>query len=284
VLHDFVKLEVAALSHIEISSWSLVYFVISSCFLEVSLAKQKHKTVLFLCTGNYYRSRFAEIYFNAVAAKMGLPWRATSRGLALERGLHNVGPIAKLTLDALTTLNVRDREACERMPMPATDADFASADYVVALKQMEHHPLLIERHPAFVEKVEFWHVEDEPGVLGLIEREVTGLAARLITGAKRQEPEPEPVAKADAVKPAKKVGDVVRVGRETKGRRGKGVTTVSDVPLAEAELQELAATLKQKCGTGGTVKDGVIEIQGDQRDRLTAVLEELGYRVKRSGG
>ncbi|MGH2551834.1 MAG: translation initiation factor [Thermomicrobiales bacterium] len=92
------------------------------------------------------------------------------------------------------------------------------------------------------------------------------------------------MATTAAAKPAKKVGGIVRVGRETKGRRGKGVTTVSDVPVAETELLELAATLKQKCGTGGTVKDGVIEIQGDQRDRLTSVLEAMGYRVKRSGG
>src|ERR1700686_4049026 len=69
---------------------------------------------------------------------------------------------------------------------------------------------------------------------------------------------------------------VVRVGRETKGRRGKGVTTVSDVPLDETGLLELAASLKQKCGTGGTVKDGRIEIQGDQRDRLARELESMG--------
>ena len=62
------------------------------------------------------------------------------------------------------------------------------------------------------------------------------------------------------------------------------MTTVSDVPLDEAALLELATTLKQRCGTGETVKDGVIEIQGDQRDRLAAVLESLGYRVKRVGG
>ena len=77
---------------------------------------------------------------------------------------------------------------------------------------------------------------------------------------------------------------VVRVGRETKGRRGKGVTTVSDLPLDELALHELATKLKQRCGTGGTVKDGRIEIQGDQRDRLVTELEALGYRVKRAGG
>jgi translation initiation factor 1 len=65
---------------------------------------------------------------------------------------------------------------------------------------------------------------------------------------------------------------------------GKGVTTVSDLPLDKAELLELAGMLKQRCGTGRTVKAGIIEIQGDQRDRLAAVLEGIGYRVKRVGG
>ena len=76
----------------------------------------------------------------------------------------------------------------------------------------------------------------------------------------------------------------VKVGRETAGRRGKGVTTVFDVPLDEDGLKNLAATLKQRCGTGGTVKDGRIEIQGDQRERIIAELEKLGYKSKRVGG
>ena len=61
-------------------------------------AKSDPKTILFLCTGNYYRSRFAEVMFNSVAAKMSLPWKATSRGLALERGIYNIGPMARLPL------------------------------------------------------------------------------------------------------------------------------------------------------------------------------------------
>ena len=75
-----------------------------------------------------------------------------------------------------------------------------------------------------------------------------------------------------------------KVGRETAGRRGKGVTTVFDVPLDESGLRELAGTLKQHCGTGGTVKEGRIEMQGDQRERIVAELERLGYKVKRVGG
>lgn len=77
---------------------------------------------------------------------------------------------------------------------------------------------------------------------------------------------------------------IVRVGRETKGRKGKGVTLVSGVPLSCEELKVLAKELKQKCGSGGTLKDGVIEIQGDHRDLLIELLKAKGWPVKRSGG
>ncbi len=77
---------------------------------------------------------------------------------------------------------------------------------------------------------------------------------------------------------------VVRVSRETKGRGGKGVTLITGLPLAEEPLKELASKLKQTCGTGGTVKDGVIEIQGDHREKLCAYLQKAGYKAKLAGG
>ena len=77
---------------------------------------------------------------------------------------------------------------------------------------------------------------------------------------------------------------IVRVQREKKGRKGKTVTTVTGVPLAPDALRELAGDLKRRCGTGGSLKDGVIEIQGDHRDTLVAELQERGYTVKRAGG
>ena len=77
---------------------------------------------------------------------------------------------------------------------------------------------------------------------------------------------------------------IVRVRRETQGRGGKTVTTVSGVGLAEDALRELAGELKRRCGTGGSVKDYVIEIQGDHRDAVVAELERRGYTVKRAGG
>jgi translation initiation factor 1 len=76
----------------------------------------------------------------------------------------------------------------------------------------------------------------------------------------------------------------VRVRREVKGRRGKTVTTIEGVPLPDAELRDLGSELKRRCGSGGAVKDGVIEIQGDHRDALVAELEGRGYTVRRAGG
>lgn len=77
---------------------------------------------------------------------------------------------------------------------------------------------------------------------------------------------------------------IVRIGRETKGRKGKGVTTISGLPGGEGELKALAARLKRCCGSGGTVKDGQIIIQGDHRTALEAELTRQGHRVKLVGG
>ncbi len=77
---------------------------------------------------------------------------------------------------------------------------------------------------------------------------------------------------------------IVRVSRETKGRKGKGVTLVTGVLLDEDGLHKLATELKRKCGAGGTVKGATIEIQGDHRDLLASEMVKRGYTVKRAGG
>lgn len=82
-------------------------------------------------------------------------------------------------------------------------------------------------------------------------------------------------------KPAQPAADgIVRVRRETKGRKGKGVTIITGVPLEDDQLKQLAKRLKAKCGSGGTVKNGVIEIQGDRRNMLKEELEAEGFTVK----
>lgn len=77
---------------------------------------------------------------------------------------------------------------------------------------------------------------------------------------------------------------IARVRRETKGRGGKTVTTVSGVPLGGEALRNLASDLKRRCGTGGTAKDGVIEIQGDHRETIVAELSRRGFTAKLAGG
>jgi len=92
---------------------------------------------------------------------------------------------------------------------------------------------------------------------------------------KEKQYKPQSVQKSDGT---------VRVGRETKGRKGSGVTVITGIPSHPEGLEKLAKQFKQQCGTGGTVKNGVIEIQGDHRDLLVAELQKLGYTAKRSGG
>jgi protein-tyrosine phosphatase len=117
------------------------------------------KTVLFLCTGNYYRSRFAEELFNHEAERAGLDWMAQSRGLALERGTNNVGLIAPVVLHTLKELTISARGA-DRFQQHCTANDLANADFVVAVKEAEHRPLMRERFAEWEHIPDYWHVDD----------------------------------------------------------------------------------------------------------------------------
>lgn len=112
-----------------------------------------------------------------------------------------------------------------------------------------------------------------------LEQSVSALLARLFGGS-----DAAPAPRKTPPPPAPRKVHTVKLSRETAGRKGKGVTVVSELPLGEDALKELATLLKNKCGTGGTAKDGRIEIQGDHRDKLAVELEKLGYKVKRAGG
>jgi translation initiation factor 1 len=104
---------------------------------------------------------------------------------------------------------------------------------------------------------------------------------RICPGCRR--PVAECVCKTSTGQPQRPTG-VVRVSRETQGRSGKGVSIVTGLPLDVEGLEQLARELKRRCGSGGTVREGVIEIQGEHRDTLVAELIKRGYPAKRSGG
>jgi len=148
-------------------------------------------TVLFLCTGNYYRSRFAEELFNFRASADCPEWRAISRGVAVDLGHKNVGPMAQATARALRARGIDVELERARKPLQLEVADLDAASHVVALKRAEHRPLLFERFPAWsaerASRVEFWRVHDvdcmaPEEALPIIEREVMSLMRRLAEG------------------------------------------------------------------------------------------------------
>ncbi len=221
--------------------------------------------VLFIGSQNLRRGRIAEILFNAAATKLNLPWRAISRGLTPGKGA-----MPKDALDYLAKAGIRDLMATARSPQALEIGDVESATKIVGFDE----PAYRDKFPAPDERVEFWNAKD----FAAIDSMVNSLIARWLGGGgPAPEPKPEREAKPKKLGPAK-------VGRETAGRRGKGVTTIFDLTLGEAELKELATKLKNLCGTGGTSKDGRIEIQGDHRDKILEELLRLGFQAKRSGG
>ena len=115
-----------------------------------------HK-ILFLCTGNYYRSRFAEMLFNALAAQKKLDWHADSRGLAL--GTSNVGPIYPGVLDHLKTLGF-PVQTDPRVPARLEIIDLETADLVVAINEVEHRPFLSRQFEQWAEQTIYWDVPD----------------------------------------------------------------------------------------------------------------------------
>lgn len=138
-------------------------------------------TVLFLCTGNYYRSRYAEHYFNAQARLKNLPWQASSRGL--QPSLENLGFMSR---DALTRLRSQGIEPAEplRYPQDLCEEDLAAASLIVAVKEAEHRPMMEACFPDWAERVRYWtihdlDVADAASGLGALEEAVQKLLGEL---------------------------------------------------------------------------------------------------------
>ena len=139
--------------------------------------------VLFLCTGNYYRSRFAEVLFNHLARERGLGWWAESRGLDLAIGVNNVGPISPHTRRACELRNLPLPEPL-RTPLMLCEADLRRARLVIAVKEAEHRAYLARLFPQWADRARYWHVHDldaatAEDAIGQLEQLVCGLLDEL---------------------------------------------------------------------------------------------------------
>ena len=142
--------------------------------------------ILFICTGNYYRSRFAEILFNRLAEQTKLNWRASSCGLATELCQTLPGVISPFAVEALSALNLTC-DSIHRQPMQLTEEALRSAKVIIALKEAEHRPLLAARYAGWEDKVLYWHIHDLDGstpdvALKGIENHVRELVEKLAAG------------------------------------------------------------------------------------------------------
>ena len=114
-------------------------------------------TVLFLCTGNYYRSRFAEELFNALCRQQGLAWQATSRGL--QTSPENLGSMSKYALDRLRAKGI-EVGAGLRLPMNLLRSDLVEADVTIAVNESEHRPMMQALYPEWADGIRYWRVHD----------------------------------------------------------------------------------------------------------------------------
>lgn len=112
--------------------------------------------LLFLCTANYYRSRFAELYFRHLAGRHQIGWQADSRGLFLDEG--NFGPLSGHTLRECERLGISTEPL--RHPLALQQDDLAAADLTIAVKELEHRPLMRWKFPAWEDGIEYWEVHD----------------------------------------------------------------------------------------------------------------------------
>jgi protein-tyrosine phosphatase len=116
-------------------------------------------TILFLCTGNYYRSRFAEMLFNHLAEVHGISWRAESRGIATETNYLLPGVISPLTCEALRVRGVPMPQV-HRDAIQCLEEDFSRFDRVIAVKETEHRPMMRRRFGRFADDIEYWEIDD----------------------------------------------------------------------------------------------------------------------------
>lgn len=236
--------------------------LIRECFGRMSPIDNGEKTLLFL-SAEEELCRLAGSTFDAEAKKMDVVWKAAAKVLPGSQAIE-----------------------CE----PATLSDVQKADLVVAVQRPGSKASLKSIFPAWSGNAEVWDLPSSNDDASSIYQNIAKIMVKLILKGGKRQPTPETtvsardIGRSSAASPQPPKTETVRVQRTSKGRGGKTVTLITGLNLEDAPLQDLARGLKQICGTGGTIKDGNIEIQGDQCDRILAELLKRGLKAKRSGG
>lgn len=254
------------------------------------------KLLLFLSQDNCKDGCVAQRAFEDEAKKMDLIWTSQARCLTSSETANSSesGSPSDIVCAVLTQSDLQRSDLVillQKDSAPSAGNSGSASSIEFSLKS---------KFPGWSGKFETWEFSGGGIEETSVRQHIGKLLVRLILqGGKRQSSSGQSVSsnpnlhisggagsasKESNSVDAKTSKDAVRVSRESKGRGGKTVTVVSGLSLDDAKLQDLAKRLKQVCGTGGTIKEGKIEIQGDQCDRVMAELQNKGFKPKRSGG
>lgn len=232
--------------------------------------------------------RIAQLLFDPEARKMEVYWIASAFCLdqnAAHSGFTKDDPEGTPFSELLNRAGIESPADLNEAPPVVTTDDLQNAKLLVFVQttaSSDYADLFAKTFPSYKGETENWTVPADENSVDSLLQNVKSLLVRLILKGGKRAPVPLPPTPT-AIKPSGPQKSV-RVRLESKGRAGKKVTVVFGLEMDSLDLDDLATSLKQTCGTGGTVKDGTIEIQGDQCDRVLAELKRRGMQAKRSGG
>jgi translation initiation factor 1 len=240
-------------------------------------AQDKPKTLLFLAKAAA-DCRLAQLLFDAEARKNDVFWNASGKPLVMTGE-----PLSETQQSILKNFEIDPSHFQGETQAVAVD-DLKNADMVILLQGSADADLR-KLFPAWSGTSETWKISSAFEKADDLKQNISSLIIKLILKGGKRAPVPVQVETTDSpISTADKANARVRVCLESKGRKGKKVTTITGLPLNDDDLEKLGAQMKQACGSGGTVKDGVIEVQGNHCDKLLSELQKLGYKAKRSGG
>lgn len=254
----------------------------------VSVSHGEPSRILFL--SDQPTGRIAQLVFDAEARKMEVYWIASAFCVDGDAAISNFASCdshAESYADSLANVGIENSDWFNAAPPAVTVEDLQKANLVVLLQSGSDNSADVSTNAFTTHKgeKEIWTIADSQNSVDLLLQNVKSLLVRLILKGGKRAPVALPPTPANTPEKNRTGSQKsVRVRLESKGRAGKKVTVVFGLEMDDKDLDILATALKQTCGTGGTVKDGTIEIQGDQCERVLAELKRRGMQAKRSGG